>query len=136
MIEVIDSLAWPAVTLIIVLLLRTELRELALRLTHLKHKDTELRFRETVDELQAQVLRSSEPPLLTSQAIDEPLDPLLEIAAIAPRAAIMEAWAEIEQASVRAVQRLGISVDPNLRTPIDLFQCLASTTSIQRECEC
>jgi hypothetical protein len=126
--EIVGSLAWPIA--IIVWWFRSEIRALVPRLTRLRHNDTEIEFAQDVQRLRQEAEREQTLalPAPTTQATPDPeLVRLQEIAAISPRAAIVEAWTDVERASADAVRRLAIPVDQNLRTPMRFISMLSAS---------
>jgi len=98
--ELIKSLAWPVTTIILVFLLRKPIVEFIPLLKRLKYKELELEFSQEVSELKAEVEavakeKGEEPPLVSVRS-----EQLLELVSFSTRAAIMEAWSEVESASV------------------------------------
>ena len=98
--ELIKALAWPATAIVIVVLLRKPIVELIPLLRRLKYKELELEFTQEVSELKAEVEaiakeKGEEAPSIASTSSD-----LLNLIPISTRAAIMEAWLEVESASV------------------------------------
>ncbi|MBC8649294.1 hypothetical protein GYM54_03060 [Pseudomonas sp. MTM4] len=95
----IKSLAWPAVAIFLVLMLKKPITELIPLLRKLKYKELEIEFSEAVAELKAEagtsILDVGNPT--TSQA--QPQNRLLQLVNFSTRAAIMEAWLEVETAA-------------------------------------
>lgn len=87
--SVVQSLAWPAITLILAIILRGTIVDLVLRIKRIKHKDTELEFEAKVKEIESKI---SVAPVIKQS----PPSPLLDLASVSPRAAIMEAWIGLE----------------------------------------
>ncbi len=107
--NIIDSLAWPVAALVIVWLLKTELTQLLSRLSNLKWKDLEADFSKGVEEFERQVINigdaSREPQPETPESKDA-LSRYLQLAQISPRAAISEAWIEVERVTNRLALKL------------------------------
>lgn len=100
--EVIKALAWPAVVTLLIVKLRRPLLDLVPFLRKLKYKEFELEFAKEVAELKA---HSGERP--TIDALPPEPTPardswLQEMASFSPRAAVIEAWLEVETAAVEA----------------------------------
>ena len=127
--EIVRSIAWPFAIAVIAWWFRSEIRGLVPRLTRFRHNDTEIEFAQDVQRLRAEAEREHllEPQNETTEApADETLTRLQEIAAISPRAAIVEAWIDVERASADAVRRLNIPIDQNLRTPMRFISMLSA----------
>jgi len=107
--SVIQSLAWPAVVLIVVLMLKDSIAALIPRLKRFKHKDTELEFEEKVREIEAQVAPVTKNlPARTGNPSDRvsQIDRLYDIVDISPRAAIVEAWIQVESALSKVASKV------------------------------
>lgn len=107
---VIESLAWPIAAVVLVMLLRDEIRQLLPFLKRLKAGPLEAEFERNVTELRA---ASDVQPL---PAVAEPLTPqramLLELVEVNPRSAILEAWRGVENEALRVIDRRGMYVRP------------------------
>lgn len=114
----ISALAWPVTVLILVFFFRREFRFAASRLSTLKYKDFQADFERDLVRLEGEV--KSLPPTHTSNDVQPSTkqtqselsnyQQLLRIAEISPRAAITEAWRDIELATKAATDAYGISV--------------------------
>jgi len=101
--EIIKALAWPAFTIGLVFLLRKPIIELIPLMKKLKYKELEFEFSQEVSNLKAETSESYK----FSQS-DEPkakdIHPVstkaLELVPLSTRAAIMEAWIDVETAAV------------------------------------
>ncbi len=101
---VIKAVAWPATVIGLVLLLRRPLRGLIPLLTRIKYRDFELEFGRKIEELQAEVAVAL--PEGAAQALPSgPPQAILKLAEVSPRAAVLEAWRELENAALRRTQR-------------------------------
>ncbi|NOQ76793.1 MAG: hypothetical protein GQ475_03165 [Methylococcaceae bacterium] len=97
--ELIKAVAWPVTAIVLVLLLRKPIVELIPLLRKLKYKELELEFAQEISELKAEAEaiakeKGEEPPSIASTSSN-----LLNLVAFSTRAAIMEAWLEVESAS-------------------------------------
>ena len=103
--QVLDTAAWPITVLAILVLLRTPLSGLIPLLQRFKYKDLELEFGRQLQavrqEIQAELPGAAVPRTMASgrQAT------VHRLAEASPRAAVLEAWREIEDALVDAAQR-------------------------------
>lgn len=98
--ELIKGVAWPVTAIVLVVLLRKPVVELIPLLRRLKYKELELEFTQEVFELKAEVeaiakAKGEEAPLIYSTSSN-----LLNLVDFSTRAAIMEAWLEVESASM------------------------------------
>jgi len=97
------GLAWPITIIWLAYLLRPEVRTLIDRIVSLKVPGAEAKFDKSLKE--AEVEAAKMPPILPaspdkSDEVMSKLDQLRRIAAVSPRAAIMEAWVLIETAAL------------------------------------
>ncbi|WP_255991629.1 hypothetical protein [Chitinolyticbacter albus] len=129
--ELVKALAWPSCIVIAVLLFRQPLYDLIPLLKKLKYKELELEFAREVFELQREVAESipSEPTSMVASPSDS--DRYFKLAALSPRAAILEVWLAVETASVRALSSL-YSVPPldGMRSAPDLGSSLKNSNLI------
>jgi hypothetical protein len=120
---VVKALAWPAAVLVIFLVIRRPLMALLPLLGRLKFKDLELDFGRRLAEASAEaaVLPGAE----TGAKHPSRDDPLLRLAAVAPRAAILEAWLHLEAVALAAARKRGTD-EPisHLRSPTRLIEAL------------
>lgn len=132
-----QALAWPAVVLVLVLLLRKPLSDLIPSLRRLKYKEVEMEFSREIAELKARyqpalpkVLpvakpKHQEPATETTPRNSESQqlrhgsarrDELLQMVRFSKRVAIMEAWLEVEAAAVEIASSFW------LQPPNDVFK--------------
>ncbi|OGU66552.1 MAG: hypothetical protein A2499_17105 [Stygiobacter sp. RIFOXYC12_FULL_38_8] len=104
-VKLIESLAWPVTVLIIVFIFRKELTKVVSRLSNLKYKDFEAQFNNDLANIEKKTsqlsIKSSGSLKISGSAeivFNSNYDRLLEIAKLSPRAAIMSAWFEVENA--------------------------------------
>lgn len=126
--KVVESLAWPSLFLMVLLIIRKELPEIARSLRRFKYKDVELEFGESAKAIASE----------TKEAIPNPADDVLipveskvnaesrleSIADIAPRAAILEAWLLVEAAAADVIQKKNLSPISVYPGPLQLRQRL------------
>jgi len=104
-VSLIDSAAWPIVVITIVLIFRSEIAQLFSRFQSIRHKDTELLFREIVPQAENEAavagLKAG-----VSEAIsgDQEGTKLITFAKDHPVAFIMNAWNEVEE-SVQEIRK-------------------------------
>ena len=133
--SIIDSLAWPASLFGVIFLFRARVAELIPFIGKLKYKEFELEFRESMRELGAEAKAlegegAEEPPEDPSVA-----DQLYALAELSPRAAILEAWLNVESHAAMALRSRGIATDEELRklAPMRLARLIESTTALNDE---
>lgn len=98
--EVTKAIAWPITLIILVTILRKPVIELIPSLRRLKYKELELEFTREIFELKAEVAEISQNKGEESILISSDSSNLLRLVSFSTRAAIMEAWLEIESASI------------------------------------
>jgi hypothetical protein len=101
---VLKAVAWPLTTVAILVILRRPLLGLIPLLRKLKWKELELEFEKQIVELKteaAQALPAPPTVSLTKPAASR----LAELAEIAPRSAIIEAWIDVQHAAARALSK-------------------------------
>lgn len=96
-IKLLDILIWPFTIFIIIFLFRSEFRKILSRLSHLKYKDIEANFTLELEKAEntADIINI---PQLEEKETNHTLDKqqLTRISEISPRAAIFEAWFNVE----------------------------------------
>ncbi|MCH7499022.1 MAG: hypothetical protein IH886_03295 [Nitrospinae bacterium] len=114
-IAIIDSVAWPVAVVWLGYLFRQEIRGLFDRVSHLKYKDLEAKFEKQLVEAEEEA--KSLPAEVRPPEHEEPVYPvpyndkyeqLLRISEESPRAALLEAWIEVESALFEAAERADI----------------------------
>ena len=112
--RLVEFLAWPAAVIITVLILRKDIQRLLLLVKRLKAGPIEAEFEREVKQLAQGVAPVSSQPAEYAALTDRKIE-LMRIAETSPRSAILEAWRDIEIATVRLVERKGISVPESQR---------------------
>jgi hypothetical protein len=107
--KITEALAWPGTFLAVLLAIRKELPAIARSLRKLKFKDMELEFgdaaRAVASEAKDAVPPSKPNVRLAGQPKEEMSFKLTSIAELAPRAAILESWLQVEAAAVDVVRK-------------------------------
>lgn len=98
--ELIKAIAWPATAIVLVVFLRKPIVELVPLLRRLKYKELEVEFAQEVSELKAEVEAIAKEKGEEFPSIESTSSNLVNLVAFSTRAAIMEAWLEVEVASV------------------------------------
>lgn len=110
--RIIEAIAWPVILVVFIFLFRPQIVRILERLSKIKYKDLEVVFDEKLKDAefiakeinipQPEVIRSTIEPVIQTSLYDS----LNEIAAHSPRAAVTEAWLNIEAASQEAASAL------------------------------
>jgi len=112
--QIIESLAWPTVALIVALILKREIPTLVRGLRKLKYKDLEAEFDSTAKALdhEADILIPDPKKQIGVEKPDKTagiLKRLEHIAEVAPRSAIIEAWLMVESEAVALIDNLQLA---------------------------
>ena len=122
---VVDSVVWPITVIAAFLLLKSQLPVLFPFVERLKYRGLEVEFRKDVQQLSEQS-RAALPALASGEQPDESRNRLYAIAEISLRAAILEAWLEVEAAAANTLQIKEPSLAPKVRmaAPLRLGEML------------
>lgn len=101
--SVIGSLAWPFTLIVGLYFLKDHLGSIFPFIERVKYKDLEVEFRKSLQELANQSQLAFPPPEIDEQ-VTTPKNRLYTLAEISPRAAILEAWLQVESAAAEAIQ--------------------------------
>ncbi len=104
--SIFDSLAWPIVVLLAVLMLRRPLSNLIPFLRKLKWKDFEAEFGREVSMLGDSIRREIQVPAPSPSGVEDPLGILStavaeysRLAELSPRSVVLESWRQVESAA-------------------------------------
>jgi hypothetical protein len=109
---IVTAIAWPLVVLVVLFMLRRPLHNLVPFLEELRYKDFVLKFRAGLSEVRASTSLQPVPvpvPEATSppEPFQDELETLYGVAKLAPTAAVIQAWATLEDAIVERVVHSG-----------------------------
>jgi hypothetical protein len=111
--EIIKALAWPATVITLLILVRKELPAIAKSLRRLKFKGVELEFGDAAKAIATEAKdalpKTPTEGRLFGQPKEEMANKITAIAEIAPRAAILEAWLQVEAAAADLVRKRDIA---------------------------
>jgi hypothetical protein len=118
LVQLVSALAWPLTVTLVALMFRQEIRKVASRLSTLSYGDMKAEFEKDLNKLERDVKELSvkesstkvERPKNDSETLDS-YERLSRIAEISPRAAIMEAWRDIEVTTKQVTDAYEISTD-------------------------
>jgi hypothetical protein len=97
--EIVKALAWPSAVIVLAFLLRKPIFELVPLMKKLKYKELELEFSQEVQALKSEV-GNALPEKEMQAPIKAPASKALDLVSYSTRAAIIEAWIEIEAAAI------------------------------------
>ncbi len=129
-IELIQILIWPVTVLVIFLLLRSQIEQLFPSLQRFSYGGLELDFSRQVQELSLRARQSLPAPAANSDLQAE-RQHLIDLAAVSPRAAVLEGWLQVERAALDAAKRHSLNLPSReARSPLLLGQALEDASII------
>jgi hypothetical protein len=114
--EIVKACAWPIAAISIALIFRQQIRALLQRLKKGKLGSAEFEFEETVKALR------DEAPRLPQQA--QAGAPNVALATTNPRAAVLEAWLEVEAAADRLVRARNLPIPSTSGSPVATIRAI------------
>lgn len=122
--EIVKALAWPVAAVVLITLLRTEIKALLPLLKKLKAGPVEAEFDREVKELKT-TAEAQLPAGLQPQTISPQRQKLLQLAEINPRSAVIEAWQGVEFVARRFLQAQELSLsERDVQSPVALLRGL------------
>ena len=132
--EIVKALAWPATVITLLILVRKELPTIAKSLRRLKFKGVELEFGDAAKAIATEakdaIPQTQTEVKLFGQPKEEMARKITAIAEIAPRAAILEAWLQVEAAAADLVQKRGVARISSTAGPMRLRDMLVSIDAL------
>lgn len=118
--KVLEATAWPVVVCICFFVLKGQILGLFPILRRLKYKEFEAEFGQAVREVSETLTTSTTPPAVQTSpeaiaASENTRDRLVRFAEAAPRAAVIEAWLQVEHAAQRLIRLHGVAGTRPLR---------------------
>lgn len=103
-VDILKVIAWPTVVVVSMWLLRRPLADLVPATRRVRYKDLQVEFGKDVEEVRMEA--EAELPPLAARELSRPSteDRLLLMADVSPNAAILEAWREVERASLKLLE--------------------------------
>lgn len=131
--KLVEFLAWPVAAVVLVAVLRTELRQLLPHVKKLKAGPVEAEFEREVKELQKEV--SAQPaPVPLPEGLTAERQMLFQLVQVNPRSAILEAWRGVEEAALRLVQSKGLYVsERDARSAFAVIRAIGSANVLSAE---
>jgi len=125
--ELVKALAWPPTLLTIFVVLRGPIPRLIPLLERLRYRELEVDFGRRLEEAAAAAMEFETRPG-TQSPVSPQREELVRLIAVSPRAAILEAWIQLEQAAMAAARRRRLMISSaQLRSPHELVQTLEET---------
>lgn len=131
--KIIESIAWPIASLILVILLKAEIQSLLPFIKRLKAGPLEAEFERELRELRTTVeIDPVLPP--TEKTLSTAEQKLLQLIEINPRSAILEAWQGVEAYARKLVVDLGLhDPGPESRPLLDTYRAIARANLLSLE---
>lgn len=117
--KVVESLAWPASTVIVIAMLKQGIVNLLPKLRQLKYKDLQLDFQESVKKIESQAEVANLPRFESSpghKQLRKDKEGLFSLARSYPRAALFEAWVQLEVAVGQGLRNAQVITDGEKKT--------------------
>jgi hypothetical protein len=125
--NIISTLAWPITVIILFFILRSELPNIAKSIKKFKYKDVELEFGAAVQAVAAEAkgsLPASKSNIIAGKTTEDIKNRLDTVAEIAPRAAILESWIQVEAAAADVIHKKGLDSKVSALGPARLLATL------------
>jgi hypothetical protein len=124
--SLVDSLAWPVFLGLVLWFSRDYLLELLPQLTRIKYKDFEAEFSRDLERIK----ETSDYQQIEASPLAERETELLSLAELAPNAAVLEAWREVERTAKQLLNREGHAPDYAIGAPYRLMERLLEKTQL------
>ena len=127
-VKLVEALAWPVLTAIAFFSLKKNLLSLFPFLKRLKLTDIELEFEQRTAEAAELVGKtlSRSPVSPVAETLDDPIkDRIMTLIEVAPQAAVLESWKQVERAAKNLMRTRGLVTEAKrLIGPLELKKCL------------
>ena len=117
-----DALAWPLAVVVALILFRAPIIALFPELRRLRYKDFEVEFDKEIEALKAAAGPELSAGIAETETHREIRSRLTTLADIAPNAAVLEAWAQVQTAAKSLIERHGHKLDYDVAEPYRLIQ--------------
>jgi hypothetical protein len=117
LIKLIEALAWPVTVLVLAFGFRTELQKVFNRISKLKYKEVEATFDKELSRVENHTklyVQPEERLIAETSAEKSGYAQLLRLADVSPRAAVTEAWRNLES----AVDQIAVSMGVDAKRPM------------------
>lgn len=121
--KLVESLAWPVTTVVLVAMLRDQIRLLIPYLRSLKVGPIEAVFEQEIEKIKDESDIAGTLPKV-SQELEPQREKLLRLADVNPRSAIIEAWGGVEKGARRAAMHNAGSPIPDVKSPLNTIRYL------------
>ena len=130
--EMTKAISWPAAIVIAVLIFRDPLLKLLRELKRLKWKDVEVEFDKEVKKAKAELPEIQRVTASEKYIGDDDYESrLLSLLETSPKAAVLEAWLQVEREAYGLLKNKNVAVPPKL-SPIRLLELLLKHNLIDK----
>lgn len=121
LVKIIDSAVWPIAAIWLGYIFRGEVRALLGRISQFKYKDVEAKFEKQLVQAEVEATNLKEKPTktweqATTRGVLTQYEQFRRIAQSSPRAAILEAWLDVEVAVFAAAEKADLEVKAQSNT--------------------
>lgn len=128
--KVIDSVAWPASVVALVLILKNPIQSLIPLLSKLKYKDVELEFGKDVNTLSAKVKKELS-GVQNNPETEDLRKRVMSIMPVSPKAAVVEVWRALETEIIDLCTKSKMELDHELlKKPLKMAELLVKAKLI------
>lgn len=128
--SLVGSLAWPIVVLTGLYMFRRSIRDLVPSIRRLKYKEFEADFGRELEEVKKITSDISDIKKLPDYSSDGKFQKLLTVASVAPNAAVLEAFREVEFAARNRLEKENSTPDMSSAAPYRLIQRILEAKGI------
>ncbi|MEY4999952.1 MAG: hypothetical protein RIS00_1996 [Pseudomonadota bacterium] len=128
--SLVGSLAWPLVVLLGLYVFRRAISDLVPSISRLKYKDLEAEFGRELEAVKKITTDIGEVKKLPDHTSAGKLNKLLTVASVAPNAAVLEAFREVEFAARSRLEKEDASPDLSTAAPYRLIQRMLEAKGI------
>lgn len=126
--SVVGSIAWPAVVLAGLFILKSPIESAIPRLSKLKFKELEAEFDRDLDKIEQEAKEAGFEAIEDAEVVKDFQESLRQIAEISPNAAIVEAFRKIERSAKNLLQAKGHAPDYKVVAPYRLIERVLEKT--------
>ena len=125
-----DAFAWPLAVIAALVLFRAPIIALFPGLRRLRYKDFEVEFDKEIEALKAAAGPDLNAGIAETDAYRDVRSRLTTLADIAPNAAVLEAWTQVQGAAKALIERRGHKMDYDVAEPYRLIQQIMERSGI------
>lgn len=126
--SIVGSIAWPAVVVAGLLILKNPIEQAIPRLHRLKYKELEAEFDRELDKIEQEAKEAGMESIEGADVVQDFQESLRQIGEISPNAAIVEAFRKIERSAKNLLQVKGHALDYKVAAPYRLIERVLEKT--------